>query len=71
MKQTSQDTPLRRVRRARAMSQEHLALIVGVTQETISKAERGAPLSVDLQELVATVLGTPRSELFPESEVSA
>lgn len=60
---------LRNVRRARMLSQAQLADIAKVSQQTISKAERGmVPLSKDLQELIAVILATPRQELFPEPE---
>lgn len=62
------DSPLRNIRRSRAISQEQLADLVGVTQETISKAERGViGLTADVQTRIATVLGSSRSELFPEA----
>jgi len=51
------------------MSQEDLARLASVTQETISKAERGIlELRPDVQERIAAILGTSRKELFPESE---
>lgn len=63
---TKNESPLRRLRRARTINQEQLAAIVGVTQETISKAERGIlPLSRPTQELIATILGATVAELFP------
>lgn len=63
------DSPLRNIRRARTLSQTDLADLVGVSQETISKAERGTlQLSHDLQERIAAILGTPRHQLFPESQ---
>lgn len=64
-------SPLRQLRRARTMNQEQLASIVGVTQETISKAERGVlPLSVDVQERIAAILGAARHDIFPEDAAS-
>lgn len=64
-------SPLRNLRRARTLNQSDLARLVGVTQETISKAERGAlRLTPDLQTRIATVLGAPRHELFPEAVAS-
>lgn len=51
------------------MNQEQLAALAGVTQETISKAERGiVPLSRDVQERIAVVLGVSRQDIFPESQ---
>jgi len=53
------------MRRARTMSQEDLARLADVTQETISKAERGLiRLRPDLQARIATILGVPVSEIF-------
>ncbi len=53
-------------RRARMMKQADLARLAGVTQETISKAERGLlRLNPTLQTLIAAILGSTRAELFP------
>lgn len=50
------------------MSQEDLARLADITQESVSKAERGLiRLQPHVQERIATVLGAPREELFPES----
>lgn len=63
---------LRNIRRVRTMNQEQLAKLAGVTQETISKAERGViQLRPDLQVRIAAILGVTRQELFPESEAVA
>lgn len=54
------------------MSQTDLARLAGVSQETISKAERGLlPLSSDTQARIAVVLGVPRQDVFPDLAVSA
>lgn len=54
------------MRRARTLNQSQLARLVGVTQETISKAERGKlQLSADIQTRIAAILGASRDELFP------
>lgn len=67
MSRIKHESPLRRIRRARTINQEQLAAIVGVTQETISKAERGiVPLSTDVQERIAAILGASRHDLFPD-----
>lgn len=66
---TRVSSPLRTLRRARTLTQEDLARIVGVSQEVISLAEAGKRvLSIPVQELIATVLGSSRRELFPEEE---
>lgn len=65
-------TPLRNIRRTRTLNQSDLARLVGVTQETISKAERGKlRLSPDVQARIAAILGVSRHEVFPESEAVA
>jgi transcriptional regulator with XRE-family HTH domain len=62
------NSPLRNLRRARTLNQTDLARLVGVTQETISKAERGRlRLTVDVEARIATVLGVPRHDVFPAS----
>lgn len=49
------------------MSQSDLARLAGVTQETISKAERGRlTLSSDVQQRIAAILGTSIDQLFSE-----
>lgn len=54
------------------MNQSDLARLVGVSQETISKAERGnLNLSADVQARIAAVLGSSRHDLFPDTQVSA
>lgn len=53
------------------MSQEQFAGVIGISQETLSRMERGQqPVTRDVQELMATVLGVPRLELFPDSEMA-
>lgn len=70
--QTAPDTPLRRMRRARTLSQQQLASLARVSQRTVSRAELGlTTLSPDLQELIATILGAPRQDLFPPSDPEA
>jgi transcriptional regulator with XRE-family HTH domain len=69
MRQKKADTPLRNTRRARTLTQAQLASLVGVSQQTIAKAERGiVELRPDVQVLVATILGSTRQELFPPRE---
>ena len=63
------DGPLRTVRRTRTISQVELARLAGLTQETISKAERGLlRLRPDVQARIAAILGTSRQELSPDAE---
>lgn len=60
------------MRRTRTLNQEDLARLAGVTQETISKAERGRlRLAPDVQARIAAILGAPRAELFPDQEAVA
>lgn len=66
------DSPLRNLRRMRTISQDDLARLAGITQESLSKAERGIlRLSPDVQALIATILGVSREEAFPQTEVTA
>lgn len=61
------DSPLRNVRKSRTLDQETLARLAGITQESLSKAERGIlRLSPDVQALIATILGASRTDLFPD-----
>lgn len=54
------------------MSQSDLAQLVGVTQETLSKVERGLiQLRPDLQARIAAILGSSRQELFPDPETAS
>lgn len=69
MNRTTQSR-LRNLRKARTINQKQLASLVGVSQVTISRAERDATtLSTDLQERIAAILGTSRHELFPDEVV--
>jgi transcriptional regulator with XRE-family HTH domain len=53
----------------RTISQEDLARMAGITQESLSKAERGIlRLSIDVQALIATILGVSRAEIFPTDQ---
>jgi transcriptional regulator with XRE-family HTH domain len=64
---TRADSPLRNLRRTRTITQADLARIVGVTQETMSKYERGVIVpSADMAALIAAVLGSTAQALFPE-----
>lgn len=57
------------MRRARTIKQADLARLVGVTQETISKFERGILRpSADVQARLAAVLGASREDLFPTAQ---
>jgi len=65
-------TPLRNLRRSRTINQQDLARLVGISQQSLSKAEQGIlRLSPDVQARLAAVLGASRQELFPESEAVA
>jgi transcriptional regulator with XRE-family HTH domain len=58
--------PLENLRRARTLNQTQLAKLVGISQQDLSKAERGQlVLSADLQARLAAILGASRDELFP------
>lgn len=63
------DSPLRNLRRTRTIKQADLARLAGVTQETISRAERGLlRLSPDLQDRIAAILGAARTDVFPVAQ---
>lgn len=65
-------SPLRNLRRTRTIDQETLARLAGITQESLSKAERGIlRLSPDVQALIATILGSTRDELFPGERLAS
>jgi len=54
--------PLRNLRRARTLSQEQLAAILGVSQQTLSKYEKGVLVpDVDMQARIAAILGVSRA----------
>lgn len=66
------NTPLKNLRRARTLNQAQLADLVEVSQQTISKAERGIlHLTPDVQERIAAILGSSREALFPDELVQA
>lgn len=67
MRKTS--TPLRNLRRARTMTQAEFARLVGVTQGTLSRYERGDLVPPrDIRAVMATILGASEAELFPQPE---
>jgi transcriptional regulator with XRE-family HTH domain len=58
-------TPLRNIRRARTLSQQDLARLVEISQQTLSKIERGAFVpGADVRARLAAVLGVSESDLF-------
>lgn len=60
-------TPLENFRRARTLSQGDLARIVGIGQQSLSKAERGRlVLSRDVRQRIAAVLGVTEADAFPD-----
>lgn len=62
-------SPLKNMRRTRTLSQEELARLAGITQESLSKAERGIlGLRLDVQARIAAILGASRDELFPSTK---
>jgi transcriptional regulator with XRE-family HTH domain len=59
-----------RIRKARGLSQEQLAEMVGVHQATISKLERGSEsVTLELVFKVAAALNLPAASLFPHGEI--
>lgn len=60
---------MRNVRRARTLNQEQLARILGVSQQTLSKYEKGILVpDVDVQAQLAAILGVSQDELFPKAK---
>jgi transcriptional regulator with XRE-family HTH domain len=67
-----EESPLRNIRRTRTISQAELARLIGVTQDVISRAERGQiRLRPDVQARIAAILGSSPQALFPEREAVA
>lgn len=66
------ESPLKTLRRSRTLSQTDLANLIGVTQETVSKAERGLiRLQPALQARIAAVLGASVKDIFHGEEERA
>lgn len=64
--------PLRNLRRTRTMNQETFARLVGISQQSLSKIERGILIpSADVQALIAAVLGVPQADIFPAKRARA
>jgi transcriptional regulator with XRE-family HTH domain len=62
-------SPLRRMRRTRTLNQTQLAKLVGITQESLSKMERGLITPrPDVQNHLAAILGSTPAELFPQPD---
>jgi putative transcriptional regulator len=60
-------TPLTNLRKVRTLNQEQLASLAGISQQTLSKIERGTlRASPDVKARLAAILGTSVSDLFPE-----
>lgn len=59
--------PLRNLRRTRLFNQADFARHIGISQQSVSKIERGVLVpSIDVQDLIAAALGVGRKDLFPE-----
>lgn len=66
MKQPRAQTPLRNLRRARTISQQQFARLLGVSQQAYSKYESGQLVpSVDMQARIAAILGVAVEAAFP------
>lgn len=62
-------TPLRTLRRTRTLNQEELARLAGISQQTLSKFERGLLVPrFDVQALIAAILGSTPEALFPKTD---
>ena len=65
-------TALRNLRRSRTLNQDELARLVGISQQTLSKIEKGLITpSVDIQARLAAILGTSAADLFGATEERA
>lgn len=62
------ETPLRKFRRARTMTQADLARLARVNQATIAKLEAGKTASPDLRAILSAILGVSESDLFETVE---
>jgi len=69
MRKPTVATPLRQLRKARTMNQTALAGLVGVSQQTIAKYERGVVVPpVAVQARLAAILGVSVADVFPQPE---
>ena len=65
-------TPLANLRRARTLNQAELAGLLGVSQQTLSKFEKGTLVpSVDMQARIAAILGASREDLFSDEALAS
>lgn len=62
----SLETPLRKIRRTRSLTQRQMAVVLDVCQQTYSKYEQGT-VRPDLprRERIATILGVLAHDLWP------
>jgi transcriptional regulator with XRE-family HTH domain len=59
-------TPLHNLRRARTMSQQDLARLAHISQQSLSKIERGVLRpSRDVRARLAAILGVSEADAFP------
>lgn len=69
---TVPDSPLKNIRETRTLRQHQLASLARVSQQTISKAERGLLIPrVDVQDRLAAILGVTRHDLFPTEQAAS
>lgn len=60
-------SPLENMRRSRTLNQQQLAALVGISQQSLSKIERGRlHPSKDVQARLAAILGVSVSDLFSQ-----
>ena len=65
-------TPLRNLRRSRTLNQEQLAKLVGISQQSLSKIERGSlSPSQDVKARIAAILGVAVVDVFPPAKGAA
>ena len=69
--QKTEPTPLQHLRRARTMNQQQLASMVGISQQHLSKIERGLlPAAKALKVRLAAVLGVAEGDLDASRDVA-
>jgi len=65
-------SPLRNLRRSRTLSQQELARLLRISQQTLSKYETGALLPpTDMRVRIAAILGVAVADVFRDETLAA